>query len=444
MLRDRGGSERGSVAITVALCLTVLLGFAALVVDIGLNWATRTSAQTAADSAALAGASALITDGGAAAVLAVVDYLDENVDGLASPSSLAWVDNPDVNDGDIACWTLPDPPPTAPGTGCPDGSNALQVITPPINVDYAFAPVLGKASNSIKARAAAAAGPLAPNNCILCLLAPTGASRLAALGPGGITASNGGSNGGIVVNSNNPAALVTVSGDITADQVRVVGGVDLGLDGVVSPSPETGGPPAVDPLEDLPTPNQLIPAPPIRFNTAQTYNADTTLQPGVYTSVTVTDNATVTLQPGVYVFRTITGLTIRRTATVVGNGVTIYLGCPSYPAPCSGSGARFRLEDDGRYLATPPTSGAYAGLSIFADRDNTRTMRLRSTQDLNLAGALYGASMRVQLDDAGGLRVDSLLAVGSLVSSLLSPGAVRVSYDPFTDLIGIGRPVLIR
>jgi Putative Flp pilus-assembly TadE/G-like len=443
MLRDRGGSERGSVAITVALCLTVLLGFAALVVDIGLNWATRTSAQTAADSAALAGASALITDGGAAAVLAVVDYLDENVDGLASPSSLAWVDNPDVNDGDIACWTLPDPPPTAPGTGCPDGSNALQVITPPINVDYAFAPVLGKASNSIKARAAAAAGPLAPNNCILCLLAPTGGSGLAALGPGGITASNGGSNGGIVVNSNSLAALVTGSGAITADQVRVVGNVRLGL-GVVSPSPETGGPPAVDPLEDLPTPDQLIPPPPIRFNSAQTYNADTTLQPGVYTSVTVTDNATVTLQPGVYVFRTITGLTIRRTATVVGNGVTIYLGCSSYPAPCSGSGARFRLEDDGRYLATPPTSGAYAGLSIFADRDNTRTMRLRSSQDLNLAGALYGASMRVQLEDAGSLRVDSLLAVGSLVSSLLSPGAVRVSYDPFTDLIGIGRPVLIR
>jgi len=424
----------------VALCLTVLLGFAALVVDVGLNWATRTSAQTAADSAALAGASALITGGGAAAVLAVVDYLDENVDGLADPSDLAWVDNLVESDGDIACWTLPDPPPTAPGTGCPDGSNALQVITPPINVDYAFAPVLGKASNSIKARAAAAAGPLAPNNCILCLLTPTGESRLAALGPGGITASNG----GIVVNSNNPAALVTVSGDITADQVRVVGGVELGIDGIVSPPPETGGPPAVDPLEDLPTADQLIPAPPLRFNTAQTYDADTTLQPGVYTSVTVIGNATVTLEPGVYVFRTRTGLTIRDTATVVGDGVTIYLGCSSYPVLCSGSGARFRLEDDGRYLATPPTSGAYAGLSIFADRGNTRSMRLRSTQNLNLAGALYGASMPVQLEDAGDLRVDSLLAVGSLVTTLLSPGAVQVSYDPFTDLIGIGRPVLIR
>jgi hypothetical protein len=71
-------------------------------------------------------------------------------------------------------------------------------------------------------------------------------------------------------------------------------------------------------------------------------------------------------------------------------------------------------------------------------------MRLQSTRDLILPGALYGASMPVQLENAGDLRVDSLLAVGSLVSILTSPGAVQVSYDPFTDLIGIGRPVLIR
>jgi hypothetical protein len=319
------------------------------------------------------------------------------------------------------------------------------VITPPINVDYAFAPVLGKASNSIKARAAAAAGPLAPNNCILCLLAPTGGSTLAALGPGGITASNGGVNGGIVVNSSDLAALVSLSGNITADQIRVVGGFDQLGGGVLSPLPETGGPPAVVPLEYLDTPDRLVPTPPLRSNTAQTFNTDTVLQPGVYTSVTVTDNATVTLEPGLYVFRARTGLTIRDTATVVADDVTIYLGCSSYPAPCSGPGARFRLEDDGRYLAaTPPTSGPYPGLSIFADRGNTRTMRLRSTQDLNLAGALYGASMPVQLEDEGALRVGSLMAVGSLVTTLLSPGAVQVSYDPSTDLIGIGRPVLIR
>jgi Flp pilus assembly protein TadG len=55
----RWGDEHGQVAIVVALMLVVLLGFAALVVDVGLNWAARTQAQAAADAAALAGVIAL-------------------------------------------------------------------------------------------------------------------------------------------------------------------------------------------------------------------------------------------------------------------------------------------------------------------------------------------------------------------------------------------------
>jgi hypothetical protein len=437
MLRDRGGSERGSVAITVALCLTVLLGFAALVVDVGLNWATRTSAQTAADAAALAGASRLLVDGPAAAVTEVQTLLTDNIDGLVGAPN--WATDGIESNGEVDCWTLPAGAPD-PSEPCLDGSNALQVITPPIQVNYAFAPVLGKASNSIKALAAAGVGPAAPNNCVLCLLDPGGPSRLAALGPGGISATGG----GIVVNSNHPTALVSVAGDIVADQIRVVGGVDELGPGDLLPSPESGGPPAIDPLSDLLTPDELIPAPPLRSNTALPVSTDTTLQPGIYTSVTVTGTATLTLQPGVYVFRTTAGLTIRDNATVAGDGVTIYLACSSYPAPCSGSGARFRVEDNGRFVATPPTTGEYAGLSIFADRDNTRFLRLQSTQDLNLAGALYGASMAVRVENAGDLRVGSLLAVGSLASNLTSPGAVEVSYDPSTDILGLARPVLIR
>ena len=437
MLRDRGGSERGSVAITVALCMTALLGFAALVVDVGLNWATRTSAQTAADAAALGGASRLLVDGPVAAIAEVQTLLTDNVNGLTGVAGWA-TDGVEAN-GEVVCWTLPDNPP-GPGAGCPDGSNALQVITPPIQVQYAFAPVLGKATNSIKALAAAGVGPAAPNNCVLCLLDTGGASRLAAIGPGAITAAGG----GIVVNSDNPAALVAVGGDIIADQIRVVGGFNDGPGGDFVPLPEAGGPPAVDPLSDLPTSDELIPPPPLRFNTAQTVSADTTYQPGIYTSVTVNGGATLTLDPGVYVFRATTGLTIRDNATVVGDGVTIYLACASYPASCSGSGARFRTEDDGRFLTTPPTTGEYAGLSIFADPGNTRSMRLRSDRDLNLAGALYGASMPVRIEDSGDLRVDSLLAVGSLATSLFSSGSAAVNYDPTTDILGLARPVLIR
>ena len=74
--------EGGQVAIVVSLMLVVLLGFAALVVDVGLNWAARTQAQLAADAAALAGARTLPSDP-AAAVDDVRRYLNANVPGLA-------------------------------------------------------------------------------------------------------------------------------------------------------------------------------------------------------------------------------------------------------------------------------------------------------------------------------------------------------------------------
>jgi Putative Flp pilus-assembly TadE/G-like len=440
MGRDRGGKERGSVAITVTLTMTVLLGFAALVVDVGLSWAARASAQTAADSAALAGAAELLAGGPAAAVGAVRDYLNDNVNGLAdSPVDPDWPFNTDESDGEIVCWTLPDDPPAA-GANCPDGSNALQVLTPPIEVNYAFAPVLGASSNSIKAMAAAAAGPAAPNNCVLCLLAPNSANALRVLGVGGVDVNGG----GIAVNSDNPLALVLAgTGDISADQIRVIGGLsDPAGGGQLFPQAELGGPPVPDPLADLPTPDQLA-SPPSGGNPVQNITSDTTLSPGVYPSITVSNGATLTLEEGVYVVTQQQGFTVTDNATVVssGDGVTIYLACSGYPTPCSGSGARFRLATGGQFLADPPTTGEYAGLSIFADRGNARRMRLLSSADLTLTGALYGASTRLEVT-ASDLRVDSLLVVGTLLVNTL--GSVEVNYDPSVLLPGVGVPVLIR
>ena len=436
MSRGRGGSERGSVAITVALTMTVLLGFAALVVDVGLGWAARTSAQSAADSAALAGATRLLADGPAAAVLTVRDYLNANVPGLvAPPDDLAWVDNGEESDGEIVCWTLPAAPPDpGDGGGCPEGSNALQVLTPPIEVDYAFAPILGRSSNAIKALAAAGAGPAAPNNCVLCVLDPAAAFAMNVLGGGGVEVTGG----GIAVNSLDPAALaLSAGGDVTADQIRVVGGfLPIGGGGFI-PTPERGGPPVADPLAGLLTPNQLTPPPAPQV--PPTLTGTVILPPGVYPSITVDDGVTVTLQDGVYVFTEPAGLTIRDGGRVVGDGAAIYLGCEDYPAPCSGDGARFRLEDGGQFQVDPPAAGEYAGLSIFADRGNTRAMRL--LDDLSLGGALYGPGTPLVLSSAGNVQVDSLLVVDTLRVNNTDLG---VAYDPSVPLPGVGRPVLIR
>lgn len=87
----------------MALALTVLLGIAALVVDVGLSWAARAEAQTAADAAALAGAGRLAA-GPAEAVAAVRQYLDANVPGLAGgPADPDWPLNGSDDDGEVVC-----------------------------------------------------------------------------------------------------------------------------------------------------------------------------------------------------------------------------------------------------------------------------------------------------------------------------------------------------
>ena len=439
MSRGRGEAERGSVAITVALSLTVLLGFAALVVDIGLNWAARTSAQTAADSAALAGASSLLSDGGLAAITTVEDFLNRNVGGLVElPDDAGWATDGEVGNGEVVCWTMPDPVP-GPGAACPDGSNALQVTTPPIVVRYAFASVLGKTTSSIRARAAAGAGPAAPNNCVLCVLDPDDNGALEVIGLGGIDVDGG----GIVVNSDHPNAVVLASaGDIVANQIRVVGGVDDRGIGSLLPEAEEGRPPVPDPLADLPTPDELAPPPTPAATPVQNITGPVTLTPGVYDSINVNAGGFLTLEEGVYVVTEPAGFRVRNGGQVLrGDGATIYLACSDYPAPCDNElGARFRLDDGGRFQASPPASGEYAGLSIFADRGNTRSTLLFG--DVHLAGAVYTASSRLRVFSTSAVQIDSLLVVDRLQSINLA--TLRVDYDPSDPLPGVGVPVLIQ
>jgi hypothetical protein len=424
----------------VALSLTVLLGFAALVVDIGLNWATRTSAQTAADSAALAGASSLLSDGGLAAITTVEDFLNRNVGGLVElPDDAGWATDGNVGNGEVVCWTMPDPVP-GPGAACPDGSNALQVTTPPIVVRYAFASVLGKTTSSIRARAAAGAGPAAPNNCVLCVLDPDDDGALEVIGLGGIDVDGG----GIVVNSDDSDAVVLASaGDIVANQIRVVGGVDDTGIGQLLPPAEEGGPPVPDPLADLPRPDELASPPTPAATPVQNITGAVTLTPGVYDSINVDAGGDLTLEEGVYVVTEPAGFRVRNGGQVQssGDGVTIYLACSDYPVPCDNElGARFRLDDGSQFQASPPASGEYAGLSIFADRGNTRSTLLFG--DVHLAGAVYTASSRLRVFSTSGVQIDSLLVVDRLQSINLD--TLEVNYDPSDPLPGVGVPVLIQ
>jgi Putative Flp pilus-assembly TadE/G-like len=373
---ERAG-ERGSVAIMVALALTLLLGFAALVVDVGLSLAVRGEAQTAADAAALAGASRLAA-GPTAAVAAVRQYLDANVPGLTDrPADPNWPLNGTDEDGEVVCWTLPAPPP-APGAGCPPGSTALQVTTPPIQVQYAFAWVLSPDAHPIRALAAATAAPLpaAPElPCGLCLLDPVHSAALSVAGSGDVAVHGA----AITVASAHPeAAVLSDSGNVIADRIDVAGGVSLTGTGKFVPAATTGAQPPPDPLAALPTPDALPTPPPCCFGRV-TVTTNRTLTPGVYDSITVTDHATLTLTPGVYVLTDLPGLAVLDHASVRGTGITLYLTCSTYPTPCPTFGAGFTLASSATYTATAPTTGPYAEVALFSDRTNPTPLVIATT-----------------------------------------------------------------
>jgi hypothetical protein len=431
--------ERGSVAVLLALALTALLGFAALVVDVGLSWAVRAEAQTAADAAALAGA-ARLADGPAGAVTAVRQYLDANVPGLADrPADPNWPLNGTDDDGEVVCWTPPAPPP-APGAGCPAGATAVQVTTPPIPVQYAFASVLGPAANSIRALAAATAGGFpgaAGLACGLCLLDPLHGGVLAVAGSGDVAVEGG----GITVGSSHPdAAILSDSGDAIADQIDVVGGVATTGSGTFVPPPTTGAPPTPDPLAALPTPDTLPTPPPCCFGRL-TVSSDRTLTPGVYESITVTDDATLTLTPGVYILTELPGLAILERAKVQGTAITLYLTCNTYPTPCTTFGAGLTLTSTARYTATAPTTGPYANLTLVSDRTKPTPLLLATTADTHTA-TIYAPNSRLLLASTGDLETSHPLVLARLTT--FSTGSIRVTLDLPTSAAATAGPVLIR
>jgi hypothetical protein len=421
----RWDDERGQVAIVVSLMLVVLLGLAALVVDVGLNWATRTQAQAAADAAALAGVIALPSDP-AAAVEDVRRYLDANVPGLAGTPG--WEHNLTDADGDITCWIPPaDVPP--PGThGCQVGDTAIQVITPPLQVDYAFAGVFGKAGNQIKALAAAVRGPAVngPTPCAICLLDRHAPQALSVTGNGDVTVVDG----GVMVNSDHPqAAVVASSGNLSAVSIGVVGGWTASGSGGFTPTPDTRVGPLPDPLADLPTPDQLGSLP--DRGSVTVGGADQTIDPGLYDTIAVTGGGDLTLEPGVYV---ITGGLTLSAGAVLGSGVTVYLACAAYPTPCSGPGAAFSQSSGGEYLVAPPITGPYRGLALFADRGNTAPLTFTGSGASPFSGTIYARQGAMQLHSgAVTLQLDSLLVVRSL--EVNASAEILLSFIPANNAV---------
>jgi Flp pilus assembly protein TadG len=156
--RSSRRAREGNVAIITTLMLTVMMGFVALSFDIGNVYRVRTESQSAVDSAALAGASAL--DGTSAGIMAAkaraIDFGNRHH---------SYDNNVALTNGDIVpgVWDVVNGGFTVGGDN--DKINAIQVTYNVASVAMPFASALGKSSMPVKASAIAIGGGPADNAC---------------------------------------------------------------------------------------------------------------------------------------------------------------------------------------------------------------------------------------------------------------------------------------
>ena len=387
-MRDRRtflGNERGVVAIMVAIALPVLVGTAAIAVDLGYIMSIRAQLQAAADSAALAAASRLNSP--AQARNLALQYATRNMPVARHGNVLA------LADVVLGSWNSTTRVFT-PGGGTTDAIrvSARRSQTNGNAVNLFFAPILGIDTTDITASATAVRAS-GGNACVLAL-DPSARGSLQAAGSASTTFN--GCN--VAVNSSDSQALqVRGTAALTANCASVVGGTAVTGSATLNltcAAAATGISPIADPYASLPSPaTGACDQNNFRVNANQT----ATLSPGRYCNgLTLGGNSNVTLQSGTYI---IDGgrLTINGGAVVQevagGTGITFIL-------TNSDDGPAATVTINGGAIATlaAPTTGTYEGILFFQDERSVSSTRnsFLGGSTTNFTGALYFPGQEVR------------------------------------------------
>ena len=466
MNRRPGRDEGGAVAILVALSLVVLCMSGAMAVDLGNVAQLHRHAEFTVDDAAISGADLLEagTDSLTDIVSATEGYIDENWKNL--PSS-AWDTCPSIPTGFSAPTGSAENCVTFNGTSTATAS-AINVEFPPQSVPYTLAVLGGFTSGTVEASASAVIVPgTAP--CALCVLGPSGLT-LDDIGTGSFAVTDTTGNAGIVVDSSasgsgsSSAAYINGSGSITAPQIGVVGTYGQKHSSSWSPLPTTGVTAVPDPLGSLPVPTPTsgttIPSASYSCNSACGVlpagmygnislggNGSLTLPAGNYNNISVIGGSTLTLESGTYFITGAFSVGGTGGASVQeAGGVLLYFPCssgsPSQIVACAAggqAGGSLSLSGTGELTLAPQTTGTYAGLTVFYDRNNDSGMTLSGTPGVSFTGTVYAKSSDLALNGTGS-GLSSMIIVNSAVIS--GNGTITVNYDASQNIAPPGAPYL--
>jgi Flp pilus assembly protein TadG len=398
----RRSAQKGQAIPLIALLLVILIGMAGLVVDGGQLTMQYRASQNGADAAALTAAIHL-TNG------------DTETQATAAATTVAQHNQIPAADLSIGYYDSSGSPTTTP----------LSVASVTANVTHSFStlflPIVGINSGRVATTATVSVSQGAAA-CVFCVMSASAPTGLAVTANGGLSVRGG----NVQVNSNSLTALnVGLNASLTTSSGKtyVVGGdTGSGL-AHVSPAAVTGASATSDPLASVSVPS-----------VAAAGTGATTLNPGIFSTLTLSGNDTVNMNPGTYVF---TGpISVAGNGTLTGHGVTIYLACSSYPIPCVTNqlGASLTVTGNGSVDISAPSYGSYQGLTVFSDRKNISTIDFGGNGDTRFVGTVYALAGTVSLHgNATNSNVNARLVAGQV--AVTGNGTVDINYTQSANYV---------
>jgi hypothetical protein len=427
--------RKGIVAAFVALCLVFILAMAAITLDGGGLLDRRRQAQATADSAAMAAACVIYAN------FPTANGLDPS--GAAAQAAFDQAaSNGYTNDRVTSTVVVNIPPLSGIYTGLPGFAEVLITYQQP----RYFSTIWGTSTIPVTSRAVAR-GSWIPGGQGVIVLDYTGKAALNSQGNGYFTDTSG----PIIVNSNNPDAVVDGgNGTLIGQQFFITGGaISNGGGGLVTqPVPGQifeGVHPTPDPLAYLPEPSvppagsitsvpdplqpggQIYTLTPGRFTQGQIPNfgqKDTVIfgqaslsaglpadQQGVY----YLDNAGFSSQ----------GATIKMDPLSTG-------GMLLYNAPSgSDQGASINITGNanGSVTMNALASGPYEGIAIWQDRAATQSMSISGNGQFTISGTVYAANALLTATGNGATTSSYVDTSGNVVQGSTQLGSQFITLD---------------
>src|ERR1700733_2487656 len=396
--------ESGQAVVLTLLSMTVLLGFVAFAVDVGLLLRAKRVVQTAADSAAIAGAAELPFGDWLAAARA-----DATQNGVTDGSGGATVAVTNI-------------------AGPSGNTNYVQVIATQPQPTF-FMKMFNFNSMPVSARAVAAAVPSPA--CIYTLSSTTPNTSDSPAGGVDVTGSADLElpSCGILDNAKGAFALhVTGGATLKAKAIGIVGTDTVHNGGVLQPNPPTTGMTAVsDPL------SSLVPTvPPADYSSGcladPKYGMGTfTIGPSwpsgfvCYTGFSISKGSpTINLNPGLYIFNGPAGFNVASGTILNGTGgVTFYFV----------NGASFAISNGAVANLTAPTTGTYKNLLFYQDSGDTAADSFVGGSVGGVSGIFYLPAANLTLANGTATTFNVDLVVGSLT---MSGNATLAPYAPLS------------